>query len=142
MSEQPEGIDVDLLVSEAWRAREGAYAPYSNFLVGAAALAGDRIVRGANVENASYPVAICAERVAASQAVASGARDIRAIAVTSSAPGPATPCGMCRQFLFEFNPDMLVISEGVSGERKAWRLADLLLDGFGPADLESAAEAT
>ena len=138
MSEVPDGVDVDALVAEAWKARDGSYAPYSSFRVGAAVLAGGRIFRGANVENASYSVAICAERVAASQAIASGARDLRAVAVTSSAPGPATPCGVCRQFLFEFNPQMLVISEGTGGDRRSWPLADLLVEGFGPADLASA----
>jgi cytidine deaminase len=138
LTEFPDGVDVDALVAEAWRAREGAYAPYSGFRVGAAVLAGGRIFRGANVENASYSVAICAERVAASQAVASGARHLRAVAVTSSAQGPASPCGVCRQFLFEFDPQMLVISEGTGGDRRSWRLADLLAEGFGPADLASA----
>jgi cytidine deaminase len=137
----PRGIDEDALVAEAWHARSGSYAPYSNFNVGAAVLAGDRVFRGANVENASYSVAICAERVAASQAVAAGARDLKAVAVTTSARGPASPCGVCRQFLFEFNPDMLVIGEGLGGERKTWRLADLLRDGFGPSDLASAGPA-
>ena len=138
MSEVSDEVDVDALVAEAWRAREGSYAPYSSFHVGAAVLAEGRIFRGANVENASYSVAICAERVAASQAVASGPRNLRAVAVTSSAQGPATPCGVCRQFLFEFNPQMLVISEGTGGDRRSWRLADLLVEGFGPADLASA----
>jgi cytidine deaminase len=132
------GLDVDALVGESWRAREGSYAPYSGFHVGAAVLAGGRVYSGANVENASFSATICAERVAASSAVASGDRGIAAVAVTTSAAGPAPPCGMCRQFLFEFNPEMLVICEGTSGERKTWRLSELLRDGFGPADLASA----
>jgi cytidine deaminase len=93
---------------------------------------------GANVENASYSVAICAERVAASAAVAAGHRDIGAVAVTSSGVEPAPPCGVCRQFLFEFNPDLIVVSEGTNGERKTWRLRDILVDGFGPGNLEGA----
>jgi len=97
-----------------------------------------RVFTGANVENASYSVTICAERVAAAAAVAAGARDLESVAVVSSAEGPASPCGVCRQFLFEFNPEMTVVSEGESGERKTWRLADLLVDGFGPDDLEGA----
>jgi cytidine deaminase len=141
VSEHPETVDVDALVAEAWHARSGSYAPYSNFNVGAAVLADGRVFRGANVENASYSVAICAERVAASHAVSSGARALQAVAVTSSARGPASPCGVCRQFLYEFNPHMLVISEGLEGERKTWRLADLLSDGFGPGDLASAGSA-
>ena len=132
----------DELVRRSWEARERAYAPYSRFLVGAAILTGDgRIFTGSNVENASYSVAICAERVAGSASVAAGVRDLGAVAVTSSAVTPTPPCGVCRQFLFEFNPDMIVISEGTGGERKAWRLRDILVDGFGPADLAAVPEA-
>jgi cytidine deaminase len=101
---------------------------------------------GANVENASYSLAICAERVAAAGAVASGARRIHAIAVVGALrdkegrddvlAGPTPPCGACRQFLHEFNRDMVVESEGTNGERRQWRLSDLLIDAFGPEDLE------
>jgi cytidine deaminase len=135
----PEGaeLDLDVLMKKAWEARDSAYAPYSEFKVGAAVLAGGRLFRGANIENASYPVTICAERVAAAQAVVSGFRDIRAVAVASSSNGPSSPCGMCRQFLYEFNRDMVVVAEGRSGERHTWRLRELLADGFGSADLAS-----
>jgi cytidine deaminase len=129
----------DELIRSAWEARERAYAPYSRYLVGAAVRTTDgRVFTGANVENASYSVAICAERVAGSAAVAAGSRDIDAVAVVASSPHPASPCGVCRQFLFEFNPDMTVVSEGTSGERTTWTLRDLLPDGFGPKDLEEA----
>jgi cytidine deaminase len=132
-------IDLDALVDEARDARSRAYAPYSNFFVGAALVAEDgRHFSGANVENASYGLSICAERVAATTAVAAGARRIEAVAVTSSSPTPTPPCGACRQFLYEFNPEMTVVSEGGNGERKHWRLSELLLDGFGPEDLEGA----
>lgn len=130
------GRALDDLVRLAWEARERAYAPYSRFMVGAAVLAADGTVfTGANVENASYSVAICAERVAASAAVAAGLRELEAVVVASSAVGAASPCGVCRQFLFEFNPDMTVVSEGTGGERRQWVLRDLLPDGFGPDDL-------
>jgi cytidine deaminase len=136
------GLDsgsLDDLVRRAWEVRERAYAPYSGFLVGAAIRTSDgRVFTGSNVENASYSVAICAERVAGVVAVASGARDLQAIAVTSSQNTPTPPCGVCRQFLFEFNPDLVVVSEGRNGERKQWTLRDLLTDGFGPANLEDA----
>jgi cytidine deaminase len=132
-------VDLDALIGEARDARSRAYAPYSRFFVGAALVAGDgRHFSGANVENASYSLSICAERVAASTAVAAGARTIEAVAVTSSAQTPTPPCGACRQFLYEFNPDMTIVSEGSNGERKQWRLSELLLDGFGPEDLEGA----
>jgi cytidine deaminase len=130
---------LDALVDEAREIRTRAYAPYSNFLVGAALVADDgRHFSGANVENASYGLSICAERVAATTAVAAGVRKIEVIAVTSSALTPTSPCGACRQFLYEFNPDMTVVSEGSNGERKRWRLSALLLDGFGPDDLKGA----
>jgi cytidine deaminase len=129
---------LDDLLHYARAAKERAYAPYSHFPVGAAVATDLGMFSGANVENASYGVTICAERVAASSAVAAGARRIDAVAVTSSATGPTSPCGACRQFLYEFGPDMTVVSEGARGERKEWRLSELLIDGFGPADLESA----
>lgn len=124
------------LVTRARAARERAYAPYSDFAVGAALRTEDgRVFDGANVENASYGLTICAERVAAAGAVAAGVRRIEAIAVVGGSTRPAAPCGACRQFLFEFNPEMLVVSESEAGQRKQWRLSELLVDGFGPADL-------
>jgi cytidine deaminase len=131
-------VDLDDLIARAHEARRNAYAPYSRFLVGAAVATDRGAFTGANVENASYGLSICAERVAASSAVAAGARRIAAVAVTSSAAGPASPCGACLQFLYEFGPEMIVIAEGTSGERRVWRLSELLPDGFGPSDLESA----
>jgi cytidine deaminase len=131
-------VDLDDLMDRAHQARKNAYAPYSRFLVGAAVATDGGVFTGANVENASYGLSICAERVAASSAVAAGARRIDAVAVTSSAAGPASPCGACRQFLYEFGPEMTVIAEGTSRERRTWRLSELLPDGFGPSDLESA----
>lgn len=126
---------IELLLDLARKARGRAYAPYSNFFVGSAVDTDAGTFSGANVENASYGLAICAERVAASQAVASGARQIDTVVVTSSAPTPTPPCGACRQFLYEFNPQMTVVSESRTGDRKQWTLSDLLLDGFGPDDL-------
>jgi cytidine deaminase len=127
---------LDDVVASARSARERAYAPYSRFLVGAAVLSDDgRVFEGANVENASYGVTICAERVAAATAVAAGVRRIEAVAVVGGSYRPAAPCGACRQFLFEFNPTMVVVSESPDGTRREWRLGDLLADGFGPQDL-------
>ena len=134
--------DLDDLMARARAAREHAYAPYSRFRVGAAVSTDRGIFAGANVENASYGLSICAERVAASTAVAAGARRIHAVAVTSSAAWPASPCGACRQFLYEFGADMTVVSEGTDGTRKVWALSELLVDGFGRSDLESAGSDT
>jgi cytidine deaminase len=127
-------------MARARAAREHAYAPYSRFRVGAAVSSDIGVFSGANVENASYGLSICAERVAATTAVAAGARVIDAVAVTSSAAGSGSPCGACRQFLYEFGPHMTVASEGTGGNRKVWRLSELLVDGFGPSDLESAGD--
>jgi cytidine deaminase len=134
MSEQ--GVDLDALLAEARAARERAYAPYSRFTVGAAVATDAGTFAGANVENASYSLAICAERVAAASAVAAGARRIDAVAVVGSSSRPTPPCGACRQFLYEFNPGATVVSEGPDGARTRWRLSELLPDGFGPSDLD------
>jgi cytidine deaminase len=99
----------DELIRAALDAQRRAYAPYSNFLVGAAIRAASgNIYQGCNVENASFSLTICAERVAASAAVAAGDRQIEAVAVATR--GGVTPCGACRQFLVEFNPKMVVIT--------------------------------
>lgn len=135
MTPEAPGDAEDDLVARARAARSRAYAPYSHFSVGAAIRAAGHTFVGANVENASYGLGICAERVAAAAAVAGGCLAIEAVAVTSSAVDPTPPCGGCRQFLFEFNPEMLVVSEGAGGERRRWRLSELLVDGFGPEDL-------
>jgi cytidine deaminase len=127
--------DLEDLLAQAERARANAYAPYSRFTVGAAVATDRGVFGGANVENASYGLSICAERVACASAVAAAARRVDAVAVTSSSPTPTPPCGACRQFLYEFNPDMTVVSLGRNGKRSEWRLSDLLLDGFGPEDL-------
>lgn len=101
--------DSDELIRAALEAQKNAYAPYSNFAVGAALrTASGKIYRGANVENASYGLTICAERVAAATAVAAGERDFLEIAIASQ--GGATPCGACRQFLAEFNAALRIVT--------------------------------
>jgi cytidine deaminase len=127
--------DVDALLDAARRARENAYAPYSNFPVGAAVESDAGRFSGANVENAAYPTGTCAERNAAGAAVSAGARRIGAVVVTTLADRPTPPCGQCRQFLFEFGPAMVVVSEARDGTRRRWRLNELLPDAFGPDDL-------
>jgi cytidine deaminase len=128
--------DREALVAAAGEAREGAYAPYSGFQVGAALLSDDgSTFTGANVENASYGLSMCAERTAVFHAVAQGVRRLRAVAVVASNDEPTWPCGACRQVLYEFGPDLVVIAEGKGGRREERSLAELLPDAFGPGNL-------
>lgn len=120
------------LVDRARQARDAAYAPYSDFLVGAALEADDgRIYAGCNVENASYPVGMCAEQAALGAAVTDGARAFRRLALAASGSSPAAPCGRCRQALAEFGTDLAVVSVGTDGEVRRWSLQGLLPDSFG-----------
>ena len=128
---------VDRLVAAARRARKRAHAPYSQFPVGAAVLAGGRIFAGVNVENASYPLSVCAERNAVAAAVAAGKTAIEAVAVVAGTEDPTPPCGGCRQVLNEFGPRMLVVCEGTSGRRSEWVLSAILPHAFGPSNLSS-----
>jgi cytidine deaminase len=135
MSERSTAEELERLVAAAREAREHAYAPYSEFSVGAAVLAGGRIFAGANVENASYPLGICAERAAVAAAVTAGERTIDAVAVVGSTEDVTPPCGGCRQVLNEFGPLMEVVGESPGGKRRRWTLAELLPDAFGPDSL-------
>ena len=120
-------------MAAAAEVRANAYAPYSEFHVGAAVLAGGRIFTGVNVENASYPLGMCAERNAVGAAVTAGEKRIDCVAVVTAAARPTPPCGGCRQVLWEFGPESLVVSETTSGKRVAWALEDLIPDAFGPS---------
>jgi cytidine deaminase len=125
----------DRLVQAATEAQANAYAPYSGFRVGAALQADDgRIFIGANVENASYGLTNCAERVALGSGVAAGARRFERLVVVSDGSPPSAPCGACRQALAEMGTDLQVEAVGPEGSRR-WRLAELLPDPFGAADL-------
>lgn len=125
------------LLNHARDARDQAYAPHSHFYVGAAILTADgSIVGGCNVENASYGLTICAERVAGGAAVASGHRDWNAIAIASD--GGVSPCGACRQFLAEFCPDLWILRLDVITEQHTMTtLRKLLPEAFTPASLQS-----
>ena len=142
MSQQPTPAqseattDADL-IELARRARERAYAPYSHFPVGAALLGrSGRVYTGCNVENAAYPLVICAERTAVFKAVSEGERSFESIAVVTATG--AMPCGACRQVLREFggpDGDLRVIVADLSGENRVFTISELLPEGFTPEQL-------
>jgi cytidine deaminase len=116
----------DELLERAREVRGRAYAPYSDYSVGAVLEAADgSLYEGCNVENASYPVTLCAERGALSAAVAAGHRSFRRIALSTSGTEAVAPCGACRQALVEFAPDLEIVSEA-GEEVRRWSLDELL----------------
>ena len=135
-SNQPAYDEADLL-RQARAARERAYAPYSDFRVGCAVLSeSGRIHVGANVENAAYPLSACAEQTTIRAMVASGDRGpIVAVAVVGDGDDPCTPCGACRQVIFEFGPDATVYASGDGGRPLISHITDLLPHAFGPLRL-------
>lgn len=138
------GLDtatIERLLEAARAAAANAYVPYSDFPVGSAVLTADgQIVPGANIENASYGLTVCGERVAVFRAAAEGHRVLRAVVVAApKAPG-ATPCGACRQVLNEFKGPggemRVILDRGPGSEPEIVPLATLLPDAFGPNDLK------
>lgn len=122
----------ETLLKEALSAMEKAYSPFSKFKVGAALVTVDgNIYTGCNVENASYGLTVCAERVAVLKAVSNGETDIRQIMIVTSAKTPVSPCGACRQVLNEFSIDDMIV--GLEG-KKEYRLSELLPDSFSGKD--------
>lgn len=131
-------ITIKELAAAAQKVSKNAYAPYSHFKVGAALVTEDgTIVTGCNVENASYGGTICAERNAATTAVALGYTDFEAIAIYSETSPPAGPCGLCRQFLGEFNPEMKIYLTNDKGEVIRTSLKKLMPMPFTPASFKT-----
>jgi cytidine deaminase len=128
---------VTKLMSVAMEARKRAHAPFSNFPVGAALEAEDgRIFTGCNIENASYGLTMCAERVAMFKAISEGVRRFRAIAVAAGATTLTPPCGACRQILWEFAGDLAVELGNESGQTETLRMRDLLPNAFDSRSLD------
>ena len=131
------------LLKAAAKVRRNAYAPYSEFPVGAALLADGRIYAACNVENSAYPLSVCAERNAIAMAVAAGHRRIDAVAVVGGEDRPAAPCGGCRQVLAEFcPPGTPLVYASADGEAVETTIGELLPEAFGAQDLTEAAEST
>ncbi|MGB9739549.1 cytidine deaminase [Chloroflexus sp.] len=130
-------VDLERLIAAALAAQRRAYAPYSQFAVGAAVLtANGHIFSGANIENASYPLTICAERVALFCAHMAAAGPVTALAVVTPTPTVASPCGACRQVIFELAPHAQVVLLNADGsDRRFTTPAELLPYGFGPEQL-------
>jgi cytidine deaminase len=124
--------DWKALLEAAREARDRSYSPYSRFAVGAALLGGDgSIYPGANVENRSYGLTLCAERAAIGAAVSAGVRDFRALLVVTDSHPPAAPCGLCRETLAEFaGPELPIRLVNVDGATRDFRLGDLFPEVF------------
>lgn len=138
MSEERAGDGDGELEALALAVQPRAYAPYSKFRVGAAVRMSGKAYGGVNVESASYPLTVCAERNAIAAAVLDGARELEAVAVCSDASPPSSPCGGCRQVLLELAADpaaVTVTAINPRGERRAWTLAELIPHGFSGREL-------
>jgi len=119
-------MTAEQLLEQAVKARDNALAPFSRFKVGAALItSGGKLYTGCNIENASYGLTVCAERVALWKALSEGERSFLRIAVASDSNPPATPCGACRQLLWEFCGDLEIIMGNASGVKESTRLVDL-----------------
>ncbi|KAJ5129179.1 APOBEC/CMP deaminase zinc-binding [Penicillium bovifimosum] len=129
--------ELTTLSTNAIEAKAKAYCPYSNFRVGACILtASGEFISGANVENVSYPVGTCAERVTIGTAIIAGHKKFKALAVATDIKPGASPCGMCRQFIREFTePSFPVYMYDGEGNYKVMTMGELLPNSFGPNDL-------
>lgn len=128
--------EYDALIAAAKQARESAHAPYSNFKVGAALRSSSgRVFGGCNVENATYGLTVCAERVAIFKAISEGERKFDAIAVVTDTDPLASPCGACRQLIWEFCGDVPVIMSNLNGKMEVVRMKELFPKPFDSSNL-------
>ncbi|MGQ9009340.1 cytidine deaminase [Bacillus stercoris] len=125
------------LITEALKARDMAYVPYSKFQVGAALLTKDgKVYRGCNIENAAYSMCNCAERTALFKAVSEGDTEFQMLAVAADTPGPVSPCGACRQVISELcTKDVVVVLTNLQGQIKEMTVEELLPGAFSSEDL-------
>lgn len=124
------------LIEEAEKARKKAYTPYSKFKVGAAILTSEgRIFSGCNIENASFGLTICAERVAVFKAISEGFKKFEAIAIIADTLRPCYSCGACRQVLLEFGEDITLVMANLKGDIKINKIKELLPEAFNKNDL-------
>jgi len=122
---------IEPLIQKAIDARQYAYMPYSGFAVGAALLTkGGKVFSGCNVENASYGLTLCAERVALFKAISEGERSFQALAVVADTEKPISPCGACRQVLVEFQPDLTVVMSTLTRKVEITQISALLPNAF------------
>ncbi|HEY8742501.1 MAG TPA: cytidine deaminase [Chloroflexota bacterium] len=127
---------IDRAIVVAAEALHRAYVPYSHFRVGAAVATADGLIfAGANVENASYGLTVCAERIALWSATVTGATDFPLIVIVTDTAQPVAPCGACRQVLFELAPDAVVVMSTLGGVRRVTTVPELLPGAFGKGDL-------
>lgn len=125
------------LIEAARKARENAHAPFSNFKVGAALLTkSGEIVTGCNIENASYGLTMCAERVAIFKAISAGKHEFQKIAIVADTPNLTPPCGACRQIIWEFCGDIEVLMANLNGKTETFQMSELLPKAFDAGFLE------
>ena len=130
-------MDINELINKAKNAREHSYSPYSRFKVGAALKTKNEMVfTGCNIENSSYGLSICAEQEAIFKAISAGERDLDTIAVVTDSDKLTTPCGACRQVMWEFSKDMTVVVANLKGKKKEFKIKELLAHPFGKDPLD------
>jgi cytidine deaminase len=130
-------VNHDKLIGKAKEARERAYAPYSDFLVGAAVVGeSGRVYTGCNIENSSFSLTICAERVALFKAISEGEKGIKVLALVTDTQTLIWPCGACRQVLSEFNPEMWIVSGNLKGQREEKKLSEIFPQAFDKKSLK------
>jgi cytidine deaminase len=130
-------MDINELINKAKNAREHSYSPYSRFKVGAALKTKNGMVfTGCNIENSSYSLSICAEREAIFKAISAGERDLDTIAIVTDSDKLTTPCGACRQVMWEFSKDMTVVVANLKGGKKEFKIKELLAHPFGKDTLD------